>query len=65
MCDETPPDTQHLIQLINSSPTGPNGRHFTDDILKCIFLNEKFCIVIKISLKFVLKGSVNNNPALV
>ena len=38
---------------------------FTDDIFKCIFMNEKFCILIKISLKFVPKGPINNNQALV
>ena len=36
-----------------------------DDISKCVFLNEKFCIVIKISLKFVPGGLIDNNPALV
>ena len=36
--------------LVNSSPTGQNGYHFADDIFKCIFMNEKFCILIKISL---------------
>ena len=35
-----------------------------DDIFKCAFLNEKFCIFIKISLKFVPKVPINNNPAL-
>ena len=39
--------------IVNSSPPGQNGRHFPDDILSCIFMNEKFCILIKISLKFV------------
>ena len=38
---------------------------FPDDIFKCIFLNENVWIVIKISLKFVLKGPMNNIPALV
>ena len=38
---------------------------FTDDILKCTFMNEKFCISIQISLKFVSKGPVNNKSALV
>ena len=49
----------------NSSPPGQNGRHFTDDISRCIFVNEKFCILIEISLKFVSKGPIDNNPALV
>ena len=30
-----------------------NGRHFTDDVFKCILLNKNYCILIKISLKFV------------
>ena len=42
-----------------------NGRHFADDIFKRIFLNENIWILIKISLKFVPKGSINNIPALV
>ena len=42
-----------------------NGRHFTDDIFKCIFLNENDWISIKISLKFVPKDAINNIPALV
>ena len=51
--------------FINSSPAGQNGRHFADDIFRCIFLNENICILIKISLKFVPKGPIDNNPALV
>ena len=38
---------------------------FTDDIFKCIFVNEKFFIVIKISLNFIPVGPIHNNPALV
>ena len=49
----------------NSQRPRQNGRHFADDILKCIFLNENVCIPNKISLKFVPKGPINNNPALV
>ena len=40
------------------------GRHFVDDIFKCIFLNENVWISIAISLKFVAKGPINNIPAL-
>ena len=32
---------------------------------KCIFVNEKFCILIEISLRFDPKGPIDNNPALV
>ena len=41
-----------------------NGRHFADDIFRCIFMNEKFCILIKIPLKFVPEGPIGNNPVL-
>ena len=37
----------------------------TDNILKCIFLNENVLITINISLKFVPKVRINNIPALV
>ena len=36
-----------------------------DDTFKRIFLNENLRISIKVSLKFVPKGEINNNPALV
>ena len=50
---------------INPSRPRQNGRRFADDIFKRIFLNENIRISIKISLKFVPKGSINNNTALV
>ena len=49
---------------INTLRPRENGRHFADDMFKCIFLNENVWIPIEISLKFVPKGSINNNPAL-
>ena len=52
-------------KAINTLRPRQNGRHFTDNILKCIFLNENIWISIKISLKFVPKGPINNIPALV
>ena len=36
-----------------------------DEIFKCNFVNEKFLILIKISLKFVPKGPIDNKAALV
>ena len=42
-----------------------NRQHFPDDIFKCIFMKENVWIPIKISLKFVPKGPVNNIPLLV
>ena len=45
--------------------TRQNGCRCEDDVFKCIFLNENVWIRIKISLKFVPKGPINNIPALV
>ena len=42
-----------------------NGRRFTDDVFKCIFLNENVWILIKISLKYVPLSPINNILALV
>ena len=50
-------------ELINTLRPRQNGHHFADD--KCIFLNENVWISIKILLKFVPKGPINNIPALV
>ena len=66
---------QFVVNLVNGpldkgkpyylSPLGQHDRHFADDVFKCIFVNGKFCILIRISLKFVPKGAIDNNPALV
>ena len=50
---------------INTLRQRQNGRHFADDTLKHIFVHENVCIAIEISLKFVLKGPINNMPELV
>ena len=42
-----------------------NGRHFPDDIFKCMILNENVWIPNTIRLKFVPKGQIDNNTALV
>ena len=47
---------------INTLRMRQNGHQFADDIFK--FLNENVWTLIKISLKFVPKGSINNIPAL-
>ena len=54
--------TARSTRPINS---GQDGRRSTDGIFRCIFLNKKFCILIKISLKFVPMVPINNNPAMV
>ena len=53
------------LSVINTLRPRQNGRHFEDDILKCISLNENVWIPIEISLKFVPKGPIHNIPALV
>ena len=50
--------------VFNTLRLRQNGCHFPD-IFKCIFLNENVWISIKISLKFVPNGPINNIPALV
>ena len=53
---------QHCMKLCRNSSVpltyGPrqNVPCFADDILKCMFLNEKFCISMLISLNFIPKG---------
>ena len=51
--------------LLNTLRPRQNGRHFANDIFKCIFLNENVRISINISLNFVPKGLINNTPTLV
>ena len=51
--------------LVNILRPRQNVRQFSDDIFKCIFLNENVSISIKISLKFVSNGPISNIPALI
>ena len=61
-----PRDTGEVrTKALNTLRPRQNGRRFADDTFKCIFLNENVRILIKISLKFVPQGVINNNPALV
>ena len=53
-----------LNQVITLAPR-QNGPHFPDDTFKWIFLNENVWISIKISLKFVPRGTISNILALV
>ena len=50
---------------VNTLRPRQQGRRFADDTFKLVFSNENVRISIKISLKFVPKGPINNNPALV
>ena len=51
--------------LLNTLRPRQNGRHFADDILKWIFLNDNAWVSIKIQLKCVSKGPNYIIPALV
>ena len=53
------------MYTFNSSPPGQNGRYVADDIFKCIYMNENFSILIRISLNFVPMGPIYNKSALV
>ena len=55
---------QYWLSLNTLRPI-QNGRHFADDIFKCIFLNENTSISISVSLTFVPEGLINNISALV
>ena len=61
--------TSHKEKLqltLNSFPLDRKmAANLADDIFKCIFINEIFCILIRISLKFVPMGPIDNRPALV
>ena len=54
-----------VVALANTLSPRQNERHFPDDVYNWIFLSENAWISIKISLKFVPGGPINNIPALV
>ena len=57
---------RHVVEnIVEHIEAEKSRRHFADDVFKRIFLNENVLISIKISLKFVPKGPINNMPALV
>ena len=57
--------TRNYTGTLTHCNPGQNGCNFPDDTFKCIFMNENFYILIKISLKFLPKGPIDNKPALV
>ena len=54
-----------LAKVLHKVYINSSGCHFAVDMFRCIFFNEKFCILIKFSKKFVCKGPIDNNSALV
>ena len=65
--------TRHIVSVhktvvkhcFNTLRPRRNEQHFADDIFNRIFFNENDWISIRISLKFVPQGPINNIPALV
>ena len=53
------------VLALNTLRPRQNGRHFADDIYKCIFLNENVWDSIKIPMKLVHKDPNNSIPSLV
>ena len=52
--------SREMSLSINAIRPEQNGQHFTDHILKYIFMtHENLCILIQISLKFILKGPID------
>ena len=53
------------FMMFNTLRPRQNRRRFTDDIFKCIFLNENVWISLNISLKYIPKVPFNNILTLV
>ena len=58
-------ETTDNYTSINQSPLDQKNRHCEADIVGCIFVNGKFCILIEIPLKFVPNDPTDNIPAFV
>ena len=54
-----------VIRPVNILRPGQYVRHFADDNSRCIFVNDIFCIMTTILLRFVPKGPDDNDTALV
>ena len=47
--------SQSWLQTNDIISAGQNGGHFTDDIFRLIFVNDKFCILIKVHWNLFLR----------
>ena len=56
------PSNGQVRMILTHLPLDKMAATFADYISKCIFVNEKFCILIKTLLKLVPKGSIDNVP---
>ena len=54
-----------MVDTLTHLPLDKMATILADDIFNGIFFNEKCCISIQISLKFVPNGPVDNNQPLV
>ena len=57
-------NTSLMLSCYNQSLLGQNVRHFAGDIFMGISKNEELCILIRISVKFVVNGLIDNLSAL-
>ena len=55
----------HVATNLTPLPHEQNGRHLADNIFKRSFLNWKFYVLIKISLRLVAKGPTDGKAALI
>ena len=53
------------LNVLTHFPLNKMVASLTDNIFKCIFLNENHIIPIQISLKFIPRSPIDNKPALV
>ena len=53
-----------IISSVNTLKPKQDGRHFPDDILEWILVNENLWISNKVSLDFIPRDPINNIPAL-
>ena len=52
-------------RIFNTIWPRQNGRHFADNVFKCIFLTENIWFSNNVWLKYVHRGSIENVPSLV
>ena len=62
-CSGVPIQEDQVDRNLNTLRQRQKDHHFADNIFKFIFTNEKFCILIKISLKFLPEGPVDNESS--
>ena len=55
----------HKQRFVKTPRPAWNGRHLPDDIFTCVFLNQKYCILIKMSPNFITTIPHNNEKTLV